>query len=71
MAGTNYGMGRNKNRYASLAEVRGLCKEVVGQYGWTEKEKSPMNVKLKNIISSLHLLIVVIYLLILYNWFNE
>lgn len=70
MTGTNYGMGRNKNRYASLAEVRGLCKEV-GQYGWKEKEKSPMDVKLKNIISSLHLLIVVIYLLILYNWFSE
>lgn len=50
--------------------VRGLCKEV-GQYGWKEKEKSPMDVKLKNIISSLHLLIVVIYLLILYNWFSE
>lgn len=33
-----------------------MCKEV-GKYGWKEKKKSTMNVKLKNVISSLHLFI--------------
>lgn len=52
-----------------MAEVRGLYKDV-GKYSWREK-KSTMHVKLKNVISSLHLFVGLIYLFIWYNWFHE
>ena len=53
-----------------MAEVKGLYKKV-DEYGRKEKNKSTMDVRLKSVISSLHLFLGFIYLLILCNWFNE